>query len=346
MNKITVKATDRFAKAAISFILVLLTLFAPAAEIASAGGLFGVAAYAADSYTYTYYPKTKYTGGSIVDGLKSIGVDSSWSNREKIAAVNGINNYSSTASQNIKLLNLLKSGKLIKSKTLNNSGSAYISNGTYVLCSGLANNKALDVNGCSMDDRANVQLWTLNYSKAQVFKIESLGNGYYVIRNYNSGKVLDVMGNVRAAGTNVAQFTYNGGINQQWRFVSTGGGYYYIESRLGSLYLDVNEARTADGTNVKVWKFNDSTNAQKWKLVKYDLGGGASKTSVKLNVPTLRQTDSRWKNTCYVKGVTIGRSGCLLTCITAAMSCIDGRSYRPDEYYKKLSFTSGGAMYF
>lgn len=57
----------------------------------------------------------RYTGnsGSIVDSLKAIGVDSSFAYREKIAKANGIKSYTSTATQNIKLLNLLKQGKLI-----------------------------------------------------------------------------------------------------------------------------------------------------------------------------------------------------------------------------------------
>lgn len=93
-----------------------------------------------------------------MDGLKSIGVDSSRSNHTKIAALNNISNYASTASQNIKLLKLLKSGKLIKSIILNTGGAASIPNGKYILVSGLANNKALDINGCSTGDRANVQL--------------------------------------------------------------------------------------------------------------------------------------------------------------------------------------------
>lgn len=62
----------------------------------------------------SYYAKYSGSSSSIVDALKSIGVDSSYSNREKIAKANGISNYSGTASQNIKLLNLLKQGKLKK----------------------------------------------------------------------------------------------------------------------------------------------------------------------------------------------------------------------------------------
>ena len=64
-----------------------------------------------------YYPRCGSNYSSIVDGLKSIGVDSSYSNRKKIAQVNGISNYSGTAAQNTQLLNLLKQGKLIKSST-------------------------------------------------------------------------------------------------------------------------------------------------------------------------------------------------------------------------------------
>ena len=62
----------------------------------------------------SYYPK--YTGSSvsIVDALKAVGVDSSKSNRTKIAKANGITNYTGTASQNTQLLNLLKQGKLKK----------------------------------------------------------------------------------------------------------------------------------------------------------------------------------------------------------------------------------------
>lgn len=62
----------------------------------------------------SYY--LQYTGSSvsIVDALKAVGVDSSKANRTKIAKANGISNYTGTASQNTKLLNLLKQGKLKK----------------------------------------------------------------------------------------------------------------------------------------------------------------------------------------------------------------------------------------
>jgi len=83
---------------------------------------------------YTYFKKTKadiakytgelipenyfkkYTGStvSIVSALKSIGAESSFSYRSKIAKANGITGYRGSAKQNGKMLDLLEQGKLIK----------------------------------------------------------------------------------------------------------------------------------------------------------------------------------------------------------------------------------------
>lgn len=63
-----------------------------------------------------YYPRYKGKSSSIVDALKSLGINSGKNNRKRIAVLNGIKNYSGSAIQNARLLNLLKKGKLIKSK--------------------------------------------------------------------------------------------------------------------------------------------------------------------------------------------------------------------------------------
>ena len=64
--------------------------------------------------TTKYYKKCSGEHTSIVDALKSIGVDSSFSNRKKIASANGITGYLGLPNQNIRMLNLLKSGTLKK----------------------------------------------------------------------------------------------------------------------------------------------------------------------------------------------------------------------------------------
>lgn len=57
---------------------------------------------------------SSYNGGSIVDALKSINIDSSYNHRNELAQENGITDYHGTYEQNIYLLNLLKAGKLKK----------------------------------------------------------------------------------------------------------------------------------------------------------------------------------------------------------------------------------------
>lgn len=61
-----------------------------------------------------YLENKTYKGVSIVDALKEINIDSSYNNRKNLALKNKITNYTGTATQNTKLLNLLKHGKLIK----------------------------------------------------------------------------------------------------------------------------------------------------------------------------------------------------------------------------------------
>lgn len=61
-----------------------------------------------------YYPQYKGNTKSIVDALKSIGVNSTYAHRKKIAAKNNIKLYIGTGKQNTKMLDLLKNGKLIK----------------------------------------------------------------------------------------------------------------------------------------------------------------------------------------------------------------------------------------
>lgn len=55
-----------------------------------------------------------FNNKSIVDGLKSIGVNSSYDNRKAIAKANGIVNYFGTVEQNLKLCELAREGKLKK----------------------------------------------------------------------------------------------------------------------------------------------------------------------------------------------------------------------------------------
>ena len=59
-----------------------------------------------------YLSNKNYKGTSIVDALGQINVDSSYAYRIILAKENDIDNYRGTTEQNLKMLNLLKQGKL------------------------------------------------------------------------------------------------------------------------------------------------------------------------------------------------------------------------------------------
>lgn len=61
-----------------------------------------------------YFPKCSADCTSIVDALKAIKANSSFSYRKKIAAANSIADYTGKPKENIKLLTLLRQGKLVK----------------------------------------------------------------------------------------------------------------------------------------------------------------------------------------------------------------------------------------
>ncbi len=58
-----------------------------------------------------YYQTPEFT---LIDSLNKIGVDSSYKFRKKIAATNGIEDYTGTAEQNLKMLSMLQEGVLLQ----------------------------------------------------------------------------------------------------------------------------------------------------------------------------------------------------------------------------------------
>lgn len=149
--------------------------------------------------------------------------------------------------------------KLIASQT--------ISNGIYKISSALNSTKMLDIAGGSALDGANLQIYSSNGTKAQLFQVTYLNNGYYSITSIASNKVLDVKGAGTTIGTNVWQYTANGSAAQQWIVKINTDGTYSLISKCSGLYLDVSGGSSSDGTNVQTWTGNGSK-AQKFNLIK------------------------------------------------------------------------------
>ena len=143
---------------------------------------------------------------------------------------------------------------------------AIIADGTYVITSALDNNKALDVNGESRLNGANVQLWDRNNGKAQRFKVTHLGHNVYSIINVHSNKSLDIAGSSRSAGGNLLQWTWKNTDNQKFHITKTTQGGYAITSVHSGLLLDVYSSQTANGTNVAQWTNNGGYANQRWNF--------------------------------------------------------------------------------
>jgi len=144
--------------------------------------------------------------------------------------------------------------------------SDVIPNGNYYLLTKLDQGKAMDVEGASIDNRANVQLYRKNNTPAQVWNVNRLPNGNYTLRNLNSGKMLDVEGGEASNGTNIHQYEQNSTAAQQWRIKHVGGINYKIYSDInGKMLVDVKYGQTTDGTNIQLWTDN-GTDAQLWNF--------------------------------------------------------------------------------
>lgn len=141
-----------------------------------------------------------------------------------------------------------------------------IADGDYHLFSALGNNMVMDIKGGSKVNGGNVQIWGSNKSMAQNYYIHKENDGWYTIKNNNSGKYLDAKGGSSKSGTNLWQYAGNKSSAQKFRFYDAGNGQYYIKSKLGTV-IDVAGAKNKKGTNVQLYRFNASK-AQRWTLKK------------------------------------------------------------------------------
>ena len=140
-----------------------------------------------------------------------------------------------------------------------------ISEGTYVFQSALNADKVLDVENNDTQSGTNVQIYDMNGTSAQSFRVKKFNSEWFTIEGTSSGKVLDVSDGRAASKVNVQIWEYNGTDAQLWKFEPVSDGYYQIKNKLG-YYLDVCNGKTSNGTNVWVYS-KDGTKAQQWRLI-------------------------------------------------------------------------------
>ncbi len=164
----------------------------------------------------SYFPIPNYSGGSFVDALNSIGVNSSFDSREQIANANGISNYTGSADQNDTLLSLLMKGQLRQPGSSGGSaGSSYFpipnySGGSFVdALNSIGVNSSFDsreqianANGISNYTGSADQNDTLLslLMKGQLRQPGSsggsAGSSYFPIPNYSGGSFVDALNSI------------------------------------------------------------------------------------------------------------------------------------------------------
>lgn len=96
-----------------------------------------------------------------------------------------------------------------------------LANGGYVLVPESAVGLALDSQGATTTNGANVRLWTRLGSAGELVTVQTYGS-HRVIRMTLTGMVLDVQRATMRNGQNIYQHTWNKGLNQQWDMVEAG----------------------------------------------------------------------------------------------------------------------------
>jgi beta-N-acetylglucosaminidase/P2-related tail formation protein len=147
------------------------------------------------------------------------------------------------------------------------SGSQTIADGIYIIRSKIDNKFVLDVNGASIYNGTNVQIYEYSDVPQKKYKVKYLGDGTYSIIASHSNKSLDVKDASKQKGANVQQWEWNSTDAQRWIIKDVGNGYYSIISKCNSLYIDVLDAKAQNFQNVQMCDGN-GLDAQKFKFEK------------------------------------------------------------------------------
>lgn len=143
--------------------------------------------------------------------------------------------------------------------------SENIGDKSVLIASMLDKNKVLDIESASVQNGGNCQLYVENHTNAQIFNM-IYKDGYYTIKNKNSGKVLEIADSNAGYFANVRQYEENGTAAQKWILVRYSNGSYGFISRCNGLSMDLTNGSSENFTNIQTYKPN-GTNAQKFLLI-------------------------------------------------------------------------------
>jgi hypothetical protein len=139
------------------------------------------------------------------------------------------------------------------------SAITFNTNASYTLV-GVQSNKCVGIVGASTALGARLDIETCTGTANQRFRPESMGGGFFRMRNELSGLCVDVSGASLLDGAAVIQFTCGTQLNQQWSFTDITGGSERVTARHSSKVLDVTGQATTDGTLIEQFTSNNGAN--------------------------------------------------------------------------------------
>lgn len=167
-----------------------------------------------------------------------------------------------------------------------------IKEGFYMLVNCANENLYLDVDGASVSNGANIQIFpgtkytqAASANDAQVFYIQPSGvKGYYKINNAKSAMAVDVAEGRSAVGSNIQQWEYSGNTQELWQaqIGSIESSAVFVSKLNTNRVLGVSSTNPAAGANVELCERNYSA-SQSWKLIEIE---GYDKLPAKTTLPT------------------------------------------------------------
>ena len=145
-----------------------------------------------------------------------------------------------------------------------------IDDGIYIIKAQNNNNNVIDLSGGNTKNGSNIQVYSNNYTWAQLWNIEYI-DGYYKISTYlKDDKVMDIANAVYKEFTNIQLYESNNTNAQKFIINKNNDATYSIYSHDGIWVLDINGGSPKSGANIQLYQPN-GTNAQKFLFEKVEM---------------------------------------------------------------------------
>ena len=142
-----------------------------------------------------------------------------------------------------------------------NENEKTIANGYYTISSSIDKNKVIETANGSKQNESNIQIYSLNNSKAQIWHFNYEENGYYSITSsLNRNTTIDLKNGSITPGTNIQLYKKNNTTAQLWKIKDNGYGNILISSKKGNICL------TRNKTNIQAETCNNTNQNQLFKL--------------------------------------------------------------------------------